>query len=226
MSASPGAAKQGLATARLAVPVLVACCVSGTLIAGACFVAPPPDLPSQPPGRPTILHDSVVPPGDQILTSGTIPANGMFTFLIPIEVDDPNLEFSWRVFVDFDPYTTTVPVKAASVQPSSGGVDAGVIVVSFDLSFGDLPLSTPYCHRIDFVVASSFANKIDKGIILENVPTQGVVADSVRWLYAGPDGMMGCAQSFDASAFGDGGLTIPDAAPDGLPVVPESGSDP
>jgi hypothetical protein len=225
MSASPGAAKHGLAPARIAAAASGAC-VAGALIGAACFVAPPPDLPSQPTGRPTILHDSVVPPADQTLTSAQIPADGTLTFQVPVEVEDSSLAFSWRVFIDFDPYTTTLPATAGSVQPSSSGVDAGVIVVSFHLTFVDPPLSTPYCHRIDFVVASSFANPIAANNTLENVPAQGVVADSILWVYNRAGGSMACPQSFDASAFGEGGLTIPDAAPDQLPVVPESGSDP
>jgi hypothetical protein len=217
MSASPSAAKHGLATARIAAAVSVVC-VAGAMIGAACFVAPPPDLPTQPTGHPVILHDSVVPPADQILTAAQIPADGMLTFLVPIVVEDPTLTFTWRVFVDYDPYTATTPVKANNLQPSAGGTDAGVTVVSFSLLSSDL--SAPYCHRIDFVVSYKFA------FLTGNAPAPGVEADSVRWLYNGAGGVSGCPQSFDASAFGDGGLNIPDAAPDQLPVVPESGSDP
>jgi hypothetical protein len=94
-----------------------------------------------------------------------------------------------------------------------------VILASFQLSVASVPLNTPYCHRIAFYVAYSFA-------LAGNSPSPGVVADSVSWFYNGAGGTSGCPQSFDASAFGEGGLTIPDAAPDQLPVVPESGSEP
>jgi hypothetical protein len=213
-------AKHGVARARIAA-VSVACCVAGALLAAACFVAPPPDLPSQPTGRPTILHDSVVPPADQVFTAAQIPRDGIFTFLVPVQVEDPSLPFFWRVFIDYDPFTATTPVTFGEVQAPPGSVDAGVIVVSIPLSFENSPLSTPYCHRIDFVVAYKFAFQD-----LLNVPAPGVQADSVRWLYNGAGGPNGCPLSFDASAFGEGGLSIPDAAPDQLPVVPESGSDP
>jgi hypothetical protein len=218
MFAFPGAAKHGLAPARVAAGVAVACCVAGTLIAAACFVAPPPDLPSQPTGRPMILHDSVVPPADQILTAAQVPMDGMLTFDVPVEVEDPTLPFAWRVFVDYDPYTATSQVISGNLQPSAGPADAGVTVVSFSLPSSDL--SAPYCHRIDFVVTYKFA------FLTGNAPAPGVEADSVRWLFNGAGGVSGCPQPFDASAFGDGGLNIPDAAPDQLPVVPESGSEP
>jgi hypothetical protein len=219
MFAFRGAAKSGRLPARIAAAVLGACCAVGALIGGACFVAPPPDLPPQPSGRPTILRDSVVPPADQILTSAQIPQDGLLTFVVPIEVEDPTVAFQWRVFVDYDPYA---PVNGPSggVQPTPGTVDAGVILVEPQVPFGSgTTLSTPYCHRIDFVVAYSFAFQMG------NTPSPGVVADSVSWFY-NAGGTSTCPQSFDASAFGEGGLTIPDAAPDQLPVVPESGSDP
>jgi hypothetical protein len=225
MFAFRGAAKSGRPPARIAAAALGACCVAGTLIGAACFVAPPPDLPNQPSGRPTILHDSVVPPADQILTSAQVPQGGVLTFVVPVEVEDPTLPFLWRVFIDYDPYspTTTIPPPGGmgGVQPTPGMLDAGVTLVPFQLSFGSGTLSTPYCHRIDFYVAYSF-NSLTGG----NTPSPGVVADSVTWLYNGAGGSSTCPQSFDASAFGEGGLTIPDAAPDQLPVVPESGSDP
>jgi hypothetical protein len=220
MLAFSGAAKSGRLPARIAAAVLGASCVAGALIGAACFVAPPPDLPNQPSGRPTILLDSVVPPADQILTSAQIPQDGMFPFVVPIEVEDPTLPFQWRVFVDYDPYAATNQAIMGVVQPTPGTVDAGVTLVQFPLPFGSGTLSTPYCHRIAFYVAYSFA------FLTGNTPSPGVVADSVSWLYNGTGGPSSCPQSFDASAFGEGGLTIPDAAPDQLPVAPESGSDP
>jgi hypothetical protein len=218
MFAFRGAAKSGRLPARIAAAVLGACCAAGALIGGACFVAPPPDLPNEPSGRPTILRDSVVPPADQILTSAQIPQDGMLTLVVPVVVEDPTLPFQYRVFVDYDPFTMTTLAAMGGVQPTPGMLDAGVVLVQPQpLSFASPPLSTPYCHRIDFFVAYSFYSG--------NTPFPGVMADSVSWFY-NAGGTSSCPQSFDASAFGEGGLTIPDAAPDQLPVIPESGSDP
>jgi hypothetical protein len=215
---SPSAAKHGLVPARIAAAVSGACCAAVALVGVACFVAPAPALPSQPSGRPTILHDSVEPPADRILTMAQVPADGMLQFHVPVEVEDPSLSFAWRVFVDYDPYTATTQVTFGQVQPMLGSGDAGPIVVQFPLNVAGT-LSAPYCHRIDFVVAYKFAFPTG------NAPAAGAEADTVRWLYNGAGGVSGCPQSFDASAFGDGGLNVPDAAPDQLPVVPESGSE-
>jgi hypothetical protein len=188
-------------------------------LAAACIVAPPPDLPPQPQSRPTILHDSAWPPADQILTAAALPDGGSLTFLVPVELIDPSKTFSWELFVDYDPYALYAnngPVQVGGVQPTPGSVDGGTTVVAFELNFDEAPLNGAYCHRIEFLVAYTFS--------AFHVP-DSLGGDSLTWLYNGAGGVNGCPP-FDASALGDTGYPLTDAAPDQLPVVPESGSDP
>jgi hypothetical protein len=168
--------------------------------------------------RPTILHDSVSPPAGRILTAADIPDGGVLTFLIPVELDDPTRQFSWELFIDYDPYTASAPFQLGQVQPTASTVDAGTILVSPPpVSFLDGKLSTPYCHRIEFLVAYSFS--------AFHTP-DSLGGDIVTWLYNGAGGPDGCPLSYDASALGDSGWSMLDAPADQLPVVPESGSDP
>jgi hypothetical protein len=195
---------------------LSACALAVLLPLAACIVAPPPDLPPQPVSRPTILHDSVFPPADQILTGAEIPDGGTLTFLVPVDLVDPTRAFSWELFVDYDPYSATAPLLFGQVQPTPGSVDGGTIVVPFSLDFGQAPLDMAYCHRIQFLVAYTFS--------ASHTP-DSLGGDSVTWLYNGAGGVNGCPP-FDASALGDSGVPLTEAGPDHPPVVPESGGDP
>jgi hypothetical protein len=190
------------------------------VVAAACIIAPPPDLPTQPVERPTILHDAVVPPADGIMTPAQLPENRVMTFLVPVLLDDPNEAFAWEAFVDYDPYTNPKPCASEKVEPTPGTLDGGTLVVPFQLAFNDgnppCNLQAPSCHRIEFIVAYSFSQF--------HVP-DSIGGDSVVWLYNGSGDTSACL-AYDASAFGEGGLPMQDAASDHLPVVPESGSDP
>jgi hypothetical protein len=208
-----------VANGRRVGAVLGACAlaalVSAVASAVACIVAPPPDLAPQPVGRPTILHDSVSPPADQILTEAQIPDAGTLTFLVPVDLVDPSKTFSWEVFIDYDPYASTAPVLYGQVQPTPGSVDGGITIVPFSLDFEQAPLDTTYCHRIEFLVAYNFS--------AFHTP-DSLGGDSLTWLYNGAGGVNGCPP-FDASALGDSGVPLTDAGPDQGLVVPESGSD-
>jgi hypothetical protein len=166
----------------------------------ACITAPPPVLPTVPPHRPTILHSSVVPPPDQILS--VWPAE----FDVPVELDDSTQPFQWSVFVDYDPLTAPqpIPLDNAPVPPPP---DGGPTIVSFHLDEPD----PAFCHRIDFVVASAFT----KGS--RRTPND-VGGDLVSWLYNAGGGPNGCPV-YDAGPVQDGAFP-PDAPADGLPVTP------
>jgi hypothetical protein len=166
----------------------------------ACITAPPPTLPAIPPHRPTILHSSVVPPPDQILS--VLPKE----FVVPIELDDSTQPFLWSVFVDYDPLTAPQPVLDGTPFPPPA--DGGPTLVSFELH---PPLDPAFCHRIDFVVANSFTTSFRR------MP-DGVGGDIVSWLYNAGGGPNGCPV-YDAGLFQDGAFP-PDAPADGLLVTP------
>src|SRR5580704_8726801 len=103
----------------------IALVVPAPLMAVGCLVAPPPDLPAEPLRRPTILHDSVVPPADQVLTE--LPTGG---FLVPVELEDPNEAYCFEVFVDYDPNYNQNPVRSPPCSTGSAAADGGVVLVS------------------------------------------------------------------------------------------------
>jgi hypothetical protein len=177
--------------------------VVGLAVTGACITAPPPDLPPLPAHRPTILRGSVVPPPDTPLVQWPVDK----TFLVPVELYDPNQTFWYDVFVDYDPVNNTSPkVYPQPVVPNAATMDGGVFLVSFGLNAPDDP--GPLCHRIEVLVAHEF-NKFSP-----HTP-DSVGGDSVSWLYTAGGGPDGCPE-YDAGALQGG--AFPDAATDGLPI--------
>ncbi|HLK37000.1 MAG TPA: hypothetical protein VKU41_09645 [Polyangiaceae bacterium] len=179
--------------------------------AAACVTTPPPDLPkvSQPP--PTILHGSVVPPADLILS--TWPAE----FDVPLEIYDPSASFAWEAFVDYDPTSNTSPLTGQTVGPPIA-VDAGVYVQAFHLG---QPSDLGFCHRIEFDVARGF----DTTSGSPHTPNS-LGGDSIVWFYNAGGGPNGCPV-YDAGDVQDGGgFPASDGPVDGLAVVPGPGADP
>jgi hypothetical protein len=175
----------------------------------ACVVAPPPELPELPEERPTILHESLVPPSDQILVE--LPGQ----FLVPVELVDSNQSFQWDVFVDYNPCVgASCPPTAPALYPTTvpagpDTLDGGVVIVPFSLG----PLDPSLCHRIDFLVAHQF----DPGSART---WDSVGGDIATWIY-NPGGQPNGCPIYDAGAFQDGAFPPSDA---GLPIVPESGT--
>src|SRR5260221_4940704 len=112
---SPRSLRHALRAAlALAVGALIACGVT------ACILADPPAaLQIEPIGRPTILHDSVVPSVTRVLRSW--PRE----FILPVDVD-PRASFYWRAFLDYDPLTrviydgTTEPITRDPASEDGG----------------------------------------------------------------------------------------------------------
>jgi hypothetical protein len=177
---------------------------------GACITTPPPDLPTEN-LRPTILHDSVVPPVSQPLV--TWPYDGLS---VPVQLNEANEQFCWVVFIDYNPYglnsTGLVGQKRCETAPPSD-LDGGVVVVSVTVEPGALDLSV--CHQIQFIVATNF--EVDN-----HTPVQPPGGDDVIWNYV-PGGGPECPFS-EASAFGDGAFPT-DAPSDVFPVPPPPPSD-
>ena len=195
-----------------------ACLAVGALVSTACITAPPPELPAEIEHRPTILHESLVPSTTNVLAQ--LPTGG---FIVPILLEDPNESFWWEVFVDYnsctDPPNCTAatpsePPGAHYVSPTPGTLDGGVVEVSFTLPADVDPTQ---CHRIDFYVAHAFS-------ATSPVTFDPIGGDSAGWIYW-PEGVPCTLIVYDAGALQDGAFPPADAAPDSLPVVPESGAD-
>jgi hypothetical protein len=203
----------------LALGLIAAACVAvATLLATACITAPPPQLPEEVEHRPTILHESVVPPTDQILPD--LPTE----FEVPVLLEDPNETFQWDVFVDYNgcanlsncqPTPPLQPPGVTTVTPTPGTLDGGVVMVNFSVP-SDLDPSR--CHTIDFVVAQQFE------AVFPHTPNP-IGGDIATWIYD-PGGAIPCSLLvYDAGSVQDGAFPPADAPAEALPVVPESGTD-
>jgi len=169
------------------------------LAIGACIVLPPADPVSWPDTRPAILHGSVVPPADDILTQ--LPSDG--TLLLPIELDDADESFQYELFVDYAAAgclsLSSCPslVGQGAFSPSLTAKDGGIMVigVSFDTDVAQVRLATPFCHRIEVVVGRTFA--------AVHVPASPG-GDSITWLYDA-DGTRQACPFEDAATAAEGG---------------------
>lgn len=180
-------------TRTLSVAATTAACVASLVASASCILAdPPPELPKPPKHHPIIVKGSVAPPYTQKLSE--LPP----TFVVPVELIDPDTTFAWNVFVDFDPTTNQQPVNGRTLTPNPADVDGGVTPVDFSLS----PLDPSICHEIQMVVALSFAPTS------QHTPDSNG-ADSIVWFYEPP----GCA-AWDGGGDGafpdqDSGLFVP-----------------
>jgi hypothetical protein len=210
-----------LVSAGMTITICAAICASvAVATTSACVTVPPPELPELPVERPTIVHDAVVPPTDQILPA--LPVE----FVVPVELDDPAESFLWDVFVDYSPCAG--PTSCAlenpkifpqEVQPTAGTLDGGVYIVSFALSAPDLTTAQggpSACHRIDFLVAHGF----NQG---SEYTWDSVGGDIVTWFFNAGGGPNGCPV-YDAGNVQDGAFPPVEAGADALPVIPESGT--
>jgi hypothetical protein len=189
-----------------------AICASGALgiaasvLGAACILADPPaELPKFPARRPTILHDSVVPPTTNILRQW--PARG--DFLIPVEVD-PGVTFRYRAFLDYDARTHgDVLGTLGQSDPDPASSDGGIRSIHLGLP---PPTDLLSCHTLEIIVALDF--------VLDHTPTLPPGGDSVVWFYS-PTGDLTTCPFYDAGP--------EDAAPDGdggtirIPPDPDAG---
>jgi hypothetical protein len=197
--------------------VSAACVAVATLVAAACITAPPPQLPQEVEHRPTIVHESVVPPAGVILDSLPIE------FVVPVLLEDPNESFEWDVFIDYtacassmcEPTQPRTPPGVVQVTPTPGTLDGGVVTIDFS---SPPDLDPTQCHQFDFLVAHAF----EQGFPHTPAPPGG---DIVTWIYD-PGGAVPCSfLVYDAGSLQDGAFPPTDAPTEALPAVPESGTD-
>jgi hypothetical protein len=183
---------------RIKVAVLaLSLAASGAALA--CFTAPPPDLPAEQTSHPIIDELDTFPPAASLLTELPPPPG----FVVPVVVGSGD-SFQWNVFIDGN----TSPSTARTVNNPI--LDAGANWVEFQLTPADFTFAN--CpHRIELFVAYQFDPASPR-------TPESFGGDSVAWLYE-PEG----CTTYDA---GDGAFPPQDAPSDGLPVAPESGTDP
>lgn len=131
--------------------------------------------------RPTILHESVVPPVTRVLREW--PSE----FIIPVDVD-PTASFSWRAFLDFDPRARVIyAVSTDVITPDPNSEDGGIRTLAINLT---PPANLSACHTLELIVALKF----------EEVHTPSPPGgDTVVWFYSPTGDLSGCPV-LDASA--------------------------
>jgi hypothetical protein len=173
---------------------LCAGCLAGFV---ACVLAdPPPELPTVPQSPPRIESTAVVPPTNTVISVWPT------TFIVPVDLDNPTVDFEWRAFVDFNPNTGTF--QASGTSRANGG-DAGTRIV-------DTPIPPPRdltsCHVVEFLVAIHFVGNAQHEF-------DSVGGDGVAWMYNPSGDPAGCP-TFDAGSLVDGSF----------PPVPDGGGRP
>ena len=172
-------------TRTLSVAATIAACVAWLVASASCILAdPPPELPKPPKHHPIIVKGSVVPPYTRILPE--LP----HSFIVPLEILDPDSSYFYNVFVDYDPISPR-PADFTSAPQQSTTIDFGLSPVT--------DLST--CHSIELVVALGFDPKS------QHTPDSNG-ADSIVWWY-NPSGDPGHCPQYDAG--GDGAFPDQDA---------------
>jgi hypothetical protein len=143
-----------------AVPAVavVGVCMTTLLVQDACILAEPSgELPRIPESRPTIVHASVVPSTSAVLTR--FPS----TFIVPVELADPNVEFVYAAFIDYNPLTGDGLVEEPrhSVFEASNN-SANTVGRTRTLTIAvPAPPELDRCHTIEVVVALHLASDTD-----------------------------------------------------------------
>lgn len=148
------------------------------------------DLRRVPATRPTIVHASLVPTTNAVLTQ--FPDSG--TFLVPVELSDPTVTFFYAAFIDYNPFTGEGLVDyprddrfvPGNTQPGSNGRIRNVEVNI------PLPADLWSCHKIEIVVALSLSSGGTNNAHTPNEPG----GDIATWFY-NPNGYGACP-SLDA----------------------------
>lgn len=167
--------------------VLIACTIVVVAAQDACVIAEPSvELPRLPESRPTILHASVVPTQSAVLA--TFPSR----FIVPVELADPTLTFSYAAFIDYNTHTgegLVLPAQQSRFEASNAG-GGRVRILTIPIPE---PLELDRCLKIEVIVALRL-NETDPKNTHTPLPPGGDIA---TWYY-NPNGDLGGCPSLDA----------------------------
>ncbi len=148
------------------------------LAAGACLIAPPPDLPVLPDQAPSIMHEAVSPPEGVIVDW----AQSGMEFSIPVSMAKPGEAFFYEVIYDRNTSNPNIFVHQTLAPVIA---DGGTEILTVTLK----PPSGQVCpHRIEFFVAARFQSD---GMF------NAVGGDVALWTYFANGFPSGCP-AFDA----------------------------
>ena len=169
----------------------VGLCVATISVQDGCVLAEPPgELRRIPESRPTIVHASLVPSTSAVLTR--FPS----TFIVPVELADPNVEFSYSEFIDYNPLTGEGLVEAPrrSVYEASNNT-SNTIGRTRTLTIAiPPPLETDRCHTIEVVVALRLKSETDP----KNAHTPDERGGDIATWFYNPNGDLGGCPTLDA----------------------------
>jgi hypothetical protein len=182
--------------------------LAASALPSGCLVAEPPEIPEVR-NAPAILPDES-PPVDEPLLNW--PKQGFSAWV----QSDPGAIFSWAVFYDYDP-GVCASVVCAPLQETlvSAPADGALVQVSFMLPPAESPVDG-LCHRVDLVVADKSASSVPP---FYTPSPEGLGGDVATWWYTGGLGLPDCKPY--KGPLPDGGYSIPEAATDSPPPVPE-----
>ena len=172
-------------------------CAGGVAIAtnSSCvLIDAPPDLPTSPVRRPTIIRTQVVP--SALTPIGVLPPNG--EFIVPVEIADPTQSAAWIAFIDYGQPADLI--ANGTLEGSSSAAD--IQTVTFDVP--PQRIQGGQCHTIMFLVALSTA--FSSGDPHDVDPN---LSDTVVWYFA-PGGNAGACTTYDGGG-NDGAFPNVDA---------------
>ncbi len=175
---------------------LVGVCATTLLVQDACILAQPSgELPRIPESRPTIIRASAVPATSAVLTRWPVDS----TFLIPVELADPNIDFRYVSFIDYNPLTGDglVEEPRQSVYEVSNS-SSNTVGRTRTLTIVIPEPAPDRCHTIEVVVALHLASDSDLtgDPKLRHTPL-APGGDIATWFY-NPNGDLGACPSLDA----------------------------
>jgi hypothetical protein len=179
----------------LSAVAVVGVCAATMLVQDACILAQPSgELPRIPESRPNVVRASVVPTTTAVLTRW--PG----TFLVPVELADPNVEFVYAAFVDYNPLTgdglTEVPRQCVFVASNYSSITIGR-TRTLSILIPE-PSDPDRSHTIEVVVALHLASDADLtgDPKLRHTPL-APGGDIVTWFF-NPNGDLGGCPTLDA----------------------------
>ena len=180
-----------------AVPAIavVGVCATTLLVQDACILAQPSgELPRIPESRPTIIRASAVPATSAVLTRWPVDS----TFLVPVELADPNLEFRYASFIDYNPLTGDGLVEARQSVYEVSNSSSNTVGRTRTLTILIPEPAPDRCHTIEVVVALHLASDTDLtgDPKLSHTPL-APGGDIATWFY-NPNGDLGACPSLDA----------------------------
>lgn len=182
---------------HIVVPSFVA-----ALVVVSCVIAEPPaEIPKLPEYRPIIVKSSVIPTAGRVLTE--FPP----VFVVPVELVDPTVRFSWRAYVDYD-FAGRSAERLGLVASGTSTPDAARSRIrNLEIRFPP-PSDLQACHVIQVIVANRFQGAIE-GRPAHTPEAPG--GDTIEWFYNPSGDFSGCpTQDPVINPIPEGGLDAAD----------------